>query len=433
MTTRAITKWLINSCAITGFLRSKNGNMAMMFGFFAPVLIIALGFAVDFGRASLARTTVQEATDAALLAAARLKTARPDTSQTELDAAAQKFFDAVLGPDSGVVASPVSVTHNPSTNQFSIDLDAHVQSTFMKLAGVEQISLDTDTVVEVAPPGVVEVALVLDVTGSMGDGTKMDDLKEAAGNLVASMYALPETDVKFAVVPFAQYVNIGAGFSSASWLSIPSGGGGGDDDDDDDSGGGFDGCVGSRVYPRNTEDAADSSHPIPGVTVNSSDCQMQPITPLTDNRTTVDNALTALQPAGWTYIPTGLSWGWRVISNPPPFQEGLTTAEVASRSGMKAIVLMTDGRNTRAPNYPEHNSTSVTLANDLTAEICTNIKADGVSLYTIAFDVSDTTIRSILEDCANSASDYYDAQNANQLTAAFDSIGERLRDLSLKR
>ncbi len=413
--------------------RSRRGNVAMMFGVLAPVLVVALGAAIDFGRASLARTMVQEATDAALLAAARLKTARPNLSQAELDAAAQKFFDAVLDDESGVVAGPVSVAHNPATNQFSVNVDARLPSTFMRLAGIGAIDVGANTLVEVAPPGAVEVALVLDTTGSMRNGGKMGDLKEAAGNLVASMFALPEADVKFSVVPFAQYVNVGLGHNAAGWL--------------DASDPGFQGCVGSRPYPENTQDGVTALSPVPGLNVGASACRTEEVTPLTDSQTTVDQALDAMTPDGWTYIPAGLVWGWRTVSPAPPFQEGLTGPELEDRRGIKAIVLMTDGANTVSPDPNDPSDTdhahggfnrwqvaaATAYANTLTGELCEAIKADDISLFTIAFDVSDTTIRDILEDCANSPADYYDAQNANELIAAFDAIGERLRDLTLRR
>ena len=51
----------------------------------------------------------------------------------------------------------------------------------------------------------------------------------------------------------------------------------------------------------------------------------RPILPLTDNRTDVESAIDAMvaYPAMGTYIPTGLAWGWRVLSPGAPFTEGV--------------------------------------------------------------------------------------------------------------
>jgi hypothetical protein len=94
---------------------------------------------------------------------------------------------------------------------------------------------------------------------------------------------------------------------------------------------------------------------------------------------------------------------------------------------------MTDGDNTRAPDYPTHNSTSKVLANDLTRELCSNIKAEKITVYTVAFEVTDTTIKDILRDCATNPSLYFDAKNSKTLTAAFASIAASLRNISLSR
>jgi hypothetical protein len=69
----------------------------------------------------------------------------------------------------------------------------------------------------------------------------------------------------------------------------------------------------------------------------------------------------------------------------------------------------------------------------LTAEICVNIKKDEITIYTVAFDVSDPDVKSILEDCATSSSHYFDAANADELSGAFASIGLSLRNISLSR
>ena len=53
---------------------------------------------------------------------------------------------------------------------------------------------------------------------------------------------------------------------------------------------------------------------------------------------------------------------------------------------------MTDGANTRSPTYPGHDGGDAALANALTSETCTNMKAKpNVTIYTIAFEVTDPT------------------------------------------
>ncbi len=75
-----------------------------------------------------------------------------------------------------------------------------------------------------------------------------------------------------------------------------------------------------------------------------------PITPLTNVRSTLDSAIAAMD--GWnsgtTVIPTGLAWGWRVLSQDPPFTTGVA---YGTPDTTKAIVLMTDGSNQIGTNF----------------------------------------------------------------------------------
>ncbi len=99
-------------------------------------------------------------------------------------------------------------------------------------------------------------------------------------------------------------------------------------------------------------------------------------------------------------------WGWRALSKHEPFDQGVGYGEIVD--GMKVrkvLVLMTDGMNTKSPIYPSqdpinpsHDGSDAALANTLTAELCTNIKAKGIAIYSVAFEVPDDSIKDILRD-----------------------------------
>ncbi len=74
------------------------------------------------------------------------------------------------------------------------------------------------------------------------------------------------------------------------------------------------------------------------------------------------------------------------------------------------MVLMTDGANTRSPDYGArtHSGGDVALANIRTAELCSNIKGKDIKIFTVAFDVSDATIKDILRSCATSPSHFFE-------------------------
>ncbi len=97
------------------------------------------------------------------------------------------------------------------------------------------------------------------------------------------------------------------------------------------------------------------------------------------------------------------------------------------------MIVMTDGTNTKSPDYPWHWNTDATLSNQLTAEACTSIKAAGVTIYTVVFGVDDPAGAQLMKDCATSAGNFYSAATGADLSAAFASIGQSLVAIHLTK
>jgi Mg-chelatase subunit ChlD len=150
---------------------------------------------------------------------------------------------------------------------------------------------------------------------------------------------------------------------------------------------------------------------------------------LSSDKQVVKDAVNALTATGSTYIPGGLAWGWRVVSSKEPFAESQTDGG----DRKKYVVLMSDGANTLSPNYPDHKGSDVAASNTLLGELCSNMKADKVEIFTIAFEVTDSSIKSLLQTCASAGGAFYDAVNASELEAAFAEIGNSLTQIRLAK
>ena len=95
---------------------------------------------------------------------------------------------------------------------------------------------------------------------------------------------------------------------------------------------------------------------------------------------------------------------------------------------------MTDGANTRAPSYPAHDSSDTNLADTRLRQVCANLKAKGISIFTIAFAVTDSPIsRTRWRIARREPTFYYDAQSEAALTTAFASIASQLTAVRLTR
>jgi len=67
----------------------------------------------------------------------------------------------------------------------------------------------------------MDVALVLDTTYSMNANNKIGTLKTAASGLLNTFDALDNDNLRVAVVPFSEYVNVGKSRRYEPWLDVP--------------------------------------------------------------------------------------------------------------------------------------------------------------------------------------------------------------------
>ncbi|MFO1090972.1 MAG: TadE/TadG family type IV pilus assembly protein [Hyphomicrobiales bacterium] len=461
------------------FRSSTAGNVSLIFGLAIVPLIWAVGASIDYKRAADDRAQLQKALDAGALAAGALKS----TDATANRQVVEKYLQSNIPPELMAKVEGLTVTV-AADGKVVADARGATDATLLAAVGVGEIPYSVHTEVVRSKGNPLELALVLDNTGSMS-GQKIKDLQSAATDLVNTVM-IPNVDVKISVVPFAQYVNVGTGNRNQPWMSVPP--------DSKTSTTTYqcsqvrdvlstyncvtkpvtqtscndgvctsktvnqttcqytygpyyqkcqnvtstvtqtwNGCAGSRAYPLNVRDDTPGT-PYPGI-MNVS-CPST-LTPLTSTKATVTSALSKMVATGETYIPAGLVWGWATLSPDAPFTEAVPYSQKTTK---KAMVLMTDGANTKSVSAlsgytgsPDHKGSNVTQANQYMTELCTNIKAQGVTIYTVAFQVTDATILSRLQSCASDPGMALTASNASQLSAAFANIAEALKTLALYR
>ena len=127
-------------------------------------------------------------------------------------------------------------------------------------------------------------------------------------------------------------------------------------------------------------------------------------------------------------MPSGLMWGWRMLHPEPPFDEVAKNKKDVAKTN-KVLILMTDGDNTKSKGGEYHSSTDEAEANETTETLCRSINNDGITVYTIAYDVSDNQTQSLLRKCATDKDKYFKAKNSKGLVDAFEEIGRSLSQL----
>lgn len=458
--------------AIGHWRRNMRGTTAMMFALVLLPLLCLAGFAIDNSRHSNRQNKVQHALDFAALAVARESLVNK-RSDTEIQAMAQDFFDSEL--DLTGVVQLDAVIAKREDDEVSLSVQGSMPTGIMSIIGRKTLPVHAVSVAAFGDPSRAEIALVLDTSYSM-TGTRHLALTKAANDFI-DMLIDPKSDaVRASIVPFADYVNVGTGHKGESWLDVeldrtdrwtscsaPSGwhkknctwstykctrDGIASTCGRWECGGKtppkvckpasskktWHGCVKSRSDPLNIQDKSYATKRVEGFVTGSSWPCPSPIVPLTNDAKALKSAVAKLAIKNETYIPTGLSWGMRTLSSHEPFSEGTEAASFAASGGRKAIVLMSDGANTKAPSgNGMHTRNDEAAANKITRAACNEIKANGIELYTIAFEITDTTTKDMLRECASSTANYFDASDALKLQAAFANIGENFREIAIAR
>lgn len=445
----------------------NSGAVALMFALLVPLLVGSSGIALDYARAYLVKQRLSQALDAAALAGA--------ASATEADEIEQKIleFFAANYPE-----EKIGATFDPEVsidgNEITVSGVAIYTTTFLRFLGIEEIDINSVTVVQREVQG-LEVVLVMDNTGSMATNNNIATLRTAATNFVNIMFentSNPEY-VRIGLVPYSTSVNVGSyglgenpdgSYYDSAFVNNPH-----DLEYDTDSSDQWHGCVLANAYPDDTDDNSETwdmyrycldedenlvcdyyseAYNCSGrgrrrtcsyrnVARNSPNyiCPDTPVTPITSDQDALIESIETMDADGHTYGNYGMVWGYRLISPEYPFEEG---AAWDSELWRKAIVMMTDGVNTMHPYYSTYGPTadhdiSASDLNERFAEVCENLKDRDVIIYTVTFTggVSEDT-KDYYRECATSESQYYDAPSQDDLINVFETISRELSNLHIK-
>ncbi len=460
---------------LPALLRDTRGATAMMFALALLPMFGAIGLAVDSSLGYILRSRLSKSLDVAALAAGRV------ALSDDAEAVARKFFDANFAASGGSDIAVGGFTYDLDDNRQFVTLTASATAPtyFMRIFGKDSIVVTARTVIERQTSG-LELALVMDITGSMNSDGKFNAMQTAAFDLIDIIYG-DETEVDnlyISLVPYTSTVNIGN--ARTDWLAA------GDrvlSSPGDFSTAGWKGCVEARANPMDADDTPPGSglftsfYYAPTVSTNDNNwpalrtAQWEgnngrgpnlgcgpAITPLTKYRSTIDTAIGNMAPwsRGGTTGNLGLSWGWRTIS---PRWRGLWQGETPPDLPLdydeefmeKVVVILTDGENQFYDNdngdafrsdytaYGRLESLGVltlsqgrAILDSRMAQTCASMKAEGIRIYTITFGSgAQASAKALYETCATLKSMYYHAPTNTDLAKVFRAIGGELANLRI--
>jgi len=442
------------------FGQDRRGNVLVMTGLAIVPLMGVVGVSVDYSRASNVRQALTSAIDAASLMAARDAQKLTDADlKTRIDG----WIRDNLPPEARSDFTGATVTIDRTARTIQIAANANVPTTIARVLGTQYLAVGSNTQ-STWGTNTIELALVLDNTGSMAWDEKMTNLKAAAKDLVNIMKeaALDTDQIRISIVPFNTQVRIPRTFKDEAWMRYgltrkvtcdkgmknckyrhPISGAVTNITDTSNltcTNNGTtcvetmkkatwataaQGCISDRDQNYDVADGGSysaSEQQYPAWWCSQS--TLVEVIPLTSNWDSLTQRVSDMTPVGATNVTIGAVWGWATLTPGAPYTEAKPATEPRLK---KYMILLTDGDNTQ--NRWDGNGQDHEPKVDLrTSAACTAIKKDGIQLYTIRVIAGNETL---LRDCASTPAMYYNVQNASQLSPIFKAIANEISAVRL--
>lgn len=186
-------------------------------------------------------------------------------------------------------------------------------------------------------------------------------------------------------------------------------------------------------------------------------CGIAPLTPLTNVKQTMLEAIDDMIADGNTNIASGVGWGLRVLSPTTPFTEGV---EYDDEDWQKVMIVMTDGESVWgeknnmnksayggygyiSQSLPRLNMNSVSdgraVYDARTAKACDIVKnATGnperpIVVYSITFGSIDNTAKDLMKNCATDPEKYFHAPDGETIQTVFEDIAKEISAVYLSK
>ena len=445
------------------FKRDNRGNVAVIFALATLPIIGSVGAAVDFSRANAVKASMQAALDSTALMLAKYA---PTHTTDEIQNQASKYFTAMFNVPTATNIGLTATYTTTGGTKIVVDGSAKVPTDFMSVLGVDYVTVTGSSTTTWGTTR-LRVALVLDNTGSMADDGKMTALKSATKSLLSQLKsaASNDGDVYVSIIPFSKDVNVGSTNYNASWIDWS------DWEDDNgswqntsscSSGYGhsrrgrshcsnsqtwvpanhntWNGCITDRGSPSAPGSTAGYDQKVDTPTTSNADtlfpaeqyssCPAQMLG-LNYNWTAMNSLVNSMQSNGNTNQPIGLVWGWQSLVGGGP----LTAPTIDTNYNYQnIIILLSDGLNTADRWYSSQTPVDNRMVQTGNGSgTCANIKAAGITIYTIQVNTGGDPTSTLLQSCASSSDKFYLLTTSNDIATAFTSIGTELTKLRVSK
>ncbi|RIK84980.1 MAG: hypothetical protein DCC69_11645 [Hyphomicrobiales bacterium] len=453
--------------ALRRFGRDRRGNYAMMTAVLAPMLLVGVGYGLNVAQISTARSNLLAALDSAVTSTARdisIGVIKPENAEPMIEAFLVANGRRAFSEGDRIKLDEVVVDRFRKTVMAKASV--RVDMVFPLFGASNKQVLRTESAAMYSDRK-IEVAMMLDVTGSMrksGKTDKIGDLKNAATIAVEALLSgnkYSPDRIRVALVPYAASVNAGALAKATVFIeekngpNLPPTGWTPPSKRKDN-------CATERKMENGTADLSDDAPDSERwnsqtkkyykALVNRDErldnetttkCPAAAVVPLTTDEAKLKNEIASFVADGNTGGSIATQWTYYMLS--PNWRNAITAAGLGAGPAdpdpdklAKIAILMTDGEYNRA--YAGSSSNMTTNAQNNAKNLCARMKADGIEVFTIGFALpasQSAASRTTLKNCASPdtplTKHFYDAATGEELKKAFQDIVRNIERLALIR
>lgn len=167
---------------------SESGNVTIIFALSVITMYAIASVAFDIQNTVRQKNKVQVVMDSAVLAAARVK--QTGASNTEIKSAVQDFMDNQLKPyDTGFTCDVPSISIDQADSEIEVTARCAQDASLTRFFGQENMEFKVTSASQYGV-GMIDVAFMFDVSGSMNSENRLKNLKSAAEEAIDVL--LPE-------------------------------------------------------------------------------------------------------------------------------------------------------------------------------------------------------------------------------------------------
>lgn len=448
------------------FLRDEDGSVTILAIFMIMMMVLVGGIQLDFMRQEVERTKLQAISDRAVLAAADLD------QELDPEAVVRDYFSKSGMTD---YLSAVNVSDGLNFRTVSVEAKKPMKTQFLGRFGFDTLDVPAFSEAEERVEN-VEISLVLDISGSMQDNGRLQEMRNAAKIFVDTVLKDENDDlISVSLIPYSEQVN--AGPDIVNMMSVRK-------DHDYSHCVEFDNSDFDTVSMNPGKWRDQMQHfqwNYDGYNNSRSDTvcprySYERILAMSQNKTALKNQIDDLQPRAGTAIYLGMKWAVSLLD--PQFRNintGLVNANKVDPAfagrpknyddveTLKTVVLMTDGENSssqRIASYYYDSDSEVVhwdrynlnwylrryvnsynrssfyfqkyskyQGDQLLDKVCSAAKEKNIVIWAIGFEVENSGAE-VMERCASSPSHFFRVEGI-ELTEAFRAIARQINQLRL--